>query len=213
MQVNHISHVALILQLLSSFGDGGRVVLISSDSHWPGKNPMEKYPPSIPNDLNLLVRPTIDADKQGRGYHRYATSKLVLTTWMYALNRYLSKDPSLNKVDAIAVNPGNMVDSRALRRNTPISLHRMQKWVYKPLLPLLQLSDATLRTAAPAGVDVIELAVSPIYAGERGFFTLLKKDESSPESNDEGKQQSVWMKTLEWAKIANENTALQAAFE
>lgn len=116
-------------------------------------------------------------------------------------------------MDAIAVNPGNMVDSRALRRNTPISLHRMQKWVYKPLLPLLQLSDATLRTAAPAGVDVIELAVSPIYAGERGFFTLLKKDESSPESNDEGKQQSVWMKTLEWAKIANENTALQAAFE
>lgn len=88
-QVSHISHAALALRLLGSFGEsGGRVILISSDSHWPGKNGMEVYPPNIDN-LEQLVRPTVDEDKQGRGYQRYATAKLAITAWMHALNRHL----------------------------------------------------------------------------------------------------------------------------
>lgn len=90
-QIAHISHAALILRLLGHFHPTGRVVLLSSDCHWPGKNMGEKYPPSIPSDLNLLVNPTVDDDKQGRGFQRYATAKLSMTTWMYALNRYLEK--------------------------------------------------------------------------------------------------------------------------
>lgn len=97
MQVNYISQVALVLRLLGGFADVGRIILISSDAHWPGKNPMEKYPPSIPDDLELLVKPAIDDDKYGRGYQRYATSKLALTTWTHALNRYLQKVRHLNK--------------------------------------------------------------------------------------------------------------------
>lgn len=90
-QVSYISHAALVLRLLGSFSEsGGRVTLISSDSHWPGKNGMETYPPSIDN-LEQLVKPTMDNDKQGRGYQRYATAKLALTTWMHALNRHLTK--------------------------------------------------------------------------------------------------------------------------
>ncbi|RYP05671.1 hypothetical protein DL764_003641 [Monosporascus ibericus] len=213
MQVNFISHATLVLRLLGSFGDGGRILLISSNAHWPGKNPMEAYPPSIPDDLELLVKPTVDDDKQGRGYQRYATSKLALTTWVHALNRYLQEDAGLNKLTAIAMDPGNMVDSRALRTNTPQSLHRMQKFVYKPLLPLLRLMDPTLRTAAPAGVDVIEVAINPAYSGERGFFTVLKKDQSAPESNDKAKQESLWAQTLVWGHITKGNTALQAGFD
>ncbi|KAK5997961.1 Short-chain dehydrogenase iccH-like protein [Cladobotryum mycophilum] len=213
-QVSHISHAALVLRLLGSFDDaGGRVVLLSSDSHWPGKNAMEKYPPAIPDDLELLVKPTVDEDKLGRGYQRYATAKLAITNWMYALNRHLEQDTNLNKVTVVAINPGNMVDSRALRTNTPTSLHNMQKYVYKPLLPILRLiMGPTLRTVAPSGVDVVDLALSAEYAGERGFFTLLKKDESSPDSRDEGKQARPWAQTLTWANISRENTALQAAF-
>lgn len=94
-QVGHISHSALVLRLLGSFAPAGRVVLLSSDSHWPGKNPMEKYPPSIPtNDMELLVKPSADSDKMGRGYQRYATTKLAITTWMYALNEHLQKASS-----------------------------------------------------------------------------------------------------------------------
>jgi len=93
-QVIHVAHAALVLQLLGSFGpDGGRVVLFSSDAHCPGKNSLEKYPPAIPNDLELLVKPAADdpPDNFGRGFQRYAVSKLAVVMWMYALNRYLEK--------------------------------------------------------------------------------------------------------------------------
>ncbi|KAI1323507.1 NAD(P)-binding protein [Xylariaceae sp. FL0255] len=203
LEVNHIAHAALILRLLGSFGATGRIIHISSDSHWPGKNNMETYLPFIPDDPAQLLTPSTDHDKYGRGYQRYAISKLVLTTW----------DPKLGKVTAIAMNPGNMVDSRALRRNTPTSLHRKQKFMFKPLQPLLSLIDLTLRVAALAGADVIELALNSKFASKTGFFTLLMQDESSPESNDEVKQELIWTKTLEWARITEENRALQNAFD
>ncbi len=93
-QVNHLAHAALILRLLGSFGsNGGRVVLFSSDAHWPGKNAFQKYPPAIPTDLESLVKPAADEppDHMGRGFQRYAVSKLAITMWMYVLNRYLEK--------------------------------------------------------------------------------------------------------------------------
>lgn len=93
-QVNHIAHAALVLRLLGSFGsNSGRVVLFSSDAHWPGKNMLEKYPPAIPDDLKLLVKPALDQppDNFGRRFQRYAVSKLAVAMWMYVLNRYLEK--------------------------------------------------------------------------------------------------------------------------
>lgn len=93
-QVNHLAHVALILRLLGRFGsEGGRVVLLATDAHWAGKNGLEKYPPSIPDDLELLVKPVPDKPSEnfGRGFQRYAVSKLAVIMWMYALNRYLEK--------------------------------------------------------------------------------------------------------------------------
>lgn len=93
-QVNYLAHAALVLRLLGSFGpNGGRVVLFSSDAHWPGKNSLEKYPPAIPNDLQQLVKPAADdpPDNFGRGFQRYAVSKLAAVMWMYVLNRYLEK--------------------------------------------------------------------------------------------------------------------------
>ena len=94
IQVSHLAHAALIFRLLGSFGsEGGRIVLFASDAHFPGKNGLEKYPPTLPDDLELLVKPGPDkpVDNLGRGFQRYANSKLAVVTWMYALNRYLEK--------------------------------------------------------------------------------------------------------------------------
>lgn len=92
LQVGFISHTALILRLLDKFGpDGGRINLISSVAHYCRKSPMSAYIPGIPADLDDLAKPPSDTDKQGRGFERYANSKLILTTWTYALNRYLQK--------------------------------------------------------------------------------------------------------------------------
>ena len=79
-QVIHLSHVVLVLRLVgNSQSDGGRVVFLSSDAHWPGKSGLEKYPSAIPNDLELLVKLAQDRsiDNFGRGFQRYAVSKLT----------------------------------------------------------------------------------------------------------------------------------------
>ena len=93
-QVTPIAHVALVCRLLGSFGpSGGRVVLFSSDAHMLGKNGLEKYPPVIPDDLDQLVHPSPDVkpDNFGRGFQRYAVSKLAVVMWMYALNDALER--------------------------------------------------------------------------------------------------------------------------
>ena len=93
-QVNHIAHSALVLHLLRSFGpSGGRIVLFTSDAHWPGKNSLEKVPPKIPASLDELSNPPSDEalDHLARGQNRYALSKLAILMWMYALNRHLEK--------------------------------------------------------------------------------------------------------------------------
>ena len=93
-QVTHLAHAALVLRLLGSFdSNGGRIVLFSSDAHWSGKNSLEKYPPAIPDNIEVLVKPTADepSDNFGRGFQRYAVSKLAVVMWMYVLNRHLLK--------------------------------------------------------------------------------------------------------------------------
>jgi hypothetical protein len=60
-----------------------------------------------------------------------------------------------------------------------------------------------MRASAKAGVDVVDLSMSPKYVGEQGYFTLNKKDESSPESRDESKQDKLWKKSAEWAGVTN----------
>lgn len=93
-QVNHVAHSSLVLRLLASFApSGGRVVLFTSDAHWPGKNGLEKIPPKIPSNLDELARPPSDQSKDHMaiGQNRYALSKLAVLMWMYALNRHLQK--------------------------------------------------------------------------------------------------------------------------
>ncbi|KAI1080738.1 NAD(P)-binding protein [Whalleya microplaca] len=212
VQVNHVSHVALVLRLLGSFrAEGGRIVLFTSDAHMDGVNGLQKYPPSIPDDLNSLLKAAPETDKFGHGFHRYANSKLAILMWTYALNRHLEKDEDLKRITAVAIDPGNLTDSRALRTNTPKFLHYIQKFALQPLRPLLRLHDSTLRSATDAGVDVMELATNKAFPGERGYFKLLKREPSSKDSLDENKQQKLWVKSAEWAKITKENTALASS--
>ena len=73
--------------------------------------------------------------------------------------------------------------------------------------------DPTMRTAAMAGVDVIDLATNKAHSGERGYFTLLKKDVSSPESQDQTKQQRLWEKSLVWTGISSQDTVVRTVYD
>ncbi|KAI8954356.1 putative short-chain dehydrogenase [Xylaria longipes] len=215
IQIGHISHVALVLRLIGSFGpDGGRIVLISSIGHFRKKTHTFPYLPDLPADLDELLRPAPDTDKQGRGFQRYGNAKLLATTWMYPLNNYMLQDPKFQNITVVAINPGGLGDSRCFRNNTPRSIQFMSKFVLKPLMPVInRLADPTFRSSAEAGVDMIEFAVDKAYPGERGYFTLLEKDQSDPLTLDKDAQIRVWKKSAEWARITKDNTALKDALE
>ncbi|KAH8647545.1 putative short-chain dehydrogenase [Tricladium varicosporioides] len=214
LQINHISHVALVLRLIGSFADEGRIVLLSSVGHYRKPNLMTSHLPEIPDNIGLLNHPPPDNDKKGRGFQRYANSKLVITTWMYPLDRYLQQNPKFKNITVVTINPGGLGDSRAFTTNTPSSVKLLQSLVMKPFMSVInRLADPTFRTSAEAGVDIAELAVDKAHPGEHGYFTLLKKDESDPVTMDQDIQRKVWQKSLEWAKITKDNTALKEAVE
>ena len=139
------------------------------------------------DNFDILVHPESKAknDPMGYGFQRYANSKLAIVAWIYVLNRRLhiattntahdnnnSNHSQLkDNITAIAVNPGNLGDSRALCSNTPTSLWIMSRVIIKPLSPLLRMMvDPTMRSAKDAGVDVIDLAVGKDYAHAEGYF-------------------------------------------
>ncbi|KAI1073354.1 hypothetical protein F5B20DRAFT_567334 [Whalleya microplaca] len=96
LQISHIAHAALVLRLIGSFTNEGRIVLFSSIGHYRKPNAMTSYLPDIPDDIDQLHHPPSSKDKLGRGFQRYGTSKLVITTWMYTLNRYLQQNPKFS---------------------------------------------------------------------------------------------------------------------
>ncbi|KAH8427559.1 uncharacterized protein LDX57_005273 [Aspergillus melleus] len=212
-QVNHIAHSVLALRLLGHFGpEGGRIVLFSSDTHFPGQSPLETYPPVIPDDLDLLVKPPTyeKVDHMGRGFQSYSVSKLAITMWMYAINRHLEKEEDLKNITVIAINPGNLTDSRALQVNTPTQVKVMSSFIIRPFSFLLRrFMDPTMRSAGEAAADIVGLATGKINPGEGGYFTLSKKDKSSSDSYNEEVQEKLWKKTLEWGGINRANSALK----
>ncbi|KAI1278995.1 putative short-chain dehydrogenase [Xylaria sp. FL0933] len=196
IQTSHISHVALILRIIRRFSpDAGPIVLLSSVAHFRKKT--------------HLLRPYPDKDKQWRGFQRYSNAKLLITTWIYPLNRYLSQNPKFQNITAIAANPGGLGDSRCFRTNTPRSIQFVAKFVLRSLIPVInRLANPTFRSSVEASIDMIEYAVNEAHPDERGYFTLLKNDESDPLTWDLEMQTKVWKKSAEWARITKENTAL-----
>ncbi|KAM0183430.1 hypothetical protein ACHAPC_006432 [Botrytis cinerea] len=212
MAVNHLAHLAIILRLLGSFRpDGGKIVILGSDSHYPGKSGLEKFPPNLPEDLELLVHPAPDksGEEVGRGFQRYGLSKAAAIMGMYQLNKRLSKDPSLSKISAVAMDPGGLTDSRCMSSGVPSAWWILMRGVLGPLQPLLSYLVPTLRNTKIAATDLIDISVGEEYRVSSGYYVMLNKEESSPESQDEEKQLKLWKKSMGWIKISQDQTPLR----
>ncbi|TEY52431.1 hypothetical protein BOTCAL_0258g00010 [Botryotinia calthae] len=212
MAVNHLAHLAIVLRLLGSFRpDGGKIVILGSDSHYPGKSGLEMFPPNLPEDLELLVHPAPDksGEEVGRGFQRYGLSKAAAIMGMYQLNKRLSKDPSLSKISAVAMDPGGLTDSRCMSSGVPSAWWILMRGVLGPLQPLLRYLVPTLRNTKIAATDLIDISVGEEYRVSSGYYVMLNKEESSPESQDEEKQLKLWKKSMGWIKISQDQTPLR----
>ncbi|KAF2449037.1 hypothetical protein P171DRAFT_428989 [Karstenula rhodostoma CBS 690.94] len=114
MAVNTLAHFNLVLRLLGHVEERGRIVFLSSESHWPGKAGFEVYPPVIPEDMEELVKyeKDVPGEEAGRGFLRYGLSKLAGVMLMYELNRRLQKQPALSNIRVLAVDPGGILANR-----------------------------------------------------------------------------------------------------
>lgn len=95
MAINHLGHLSISLRLLHVLDStNGRIVFLGSQAHWPEKAGLSKgFPTRLPEDLQQLVHPQPEENNTdlGRGFQRYAISKLVITMVMYEMNRRLKK--------------------------------------------------------------------------------------------------------------------------
>jgi hypothetical protein len=106
------------------------------------------------------------------------------------------------------MDPGGIVDSRAFNYPTVPYLWQIILTIVNWLQPVLTLFKPTIRRAADAAQDLVDLSVAPQFAGQEGHFEMRRKVDSSPASHDEGMQALLWCKSLEWSGISQEDTVL-----
>lgn len=118
----------------------------------------------------------------------------------------------MKSITAVAINPGDMPDSRCMNDGVP------KAWQYgttlvAPLLPVLKYVMPNMRSVYQGGLDLIELAVGENFKEKTGYFEGLKEVKGPSESRDERKQKALWTKSLKWAKVGREDTVLKSAFD
>ncbi|CAD6442167.1 2b34ac34-be57-496e-854f-51bc821896e8 [Sclerotinia trifoliorum] len=131
---------------------------------------------------------------------------------MYQLNGRLSKDPLLSNISAVDMDPGGLPNSRCINSGVPPVWRILMKGILRPLQPLLKYLIPTLPNTKGAAVDLIEIAIGKQYRGSSGYFVIVNKDESSPESRDEEMHLELWRKSVNWIKIIEDQTSLKEAF-
>ncbi|KAF2834219.1 NAD(P)-binding protein [Patellaria atrata CBS 101060] len=210
MAIAHLAHLNLTLRLLKSFSkEGGRILLLGSEVHWPGRSaPMERFPPAIPDNLDELIHPPKEReqDEVGKGFYRYSVAKLAVIMCMYELGRRLKETPRFHNISALAIDPGTILDSRAFQQpDVPRSWKLLLSTVLNHLQPVLRFVKPTLRRARDAGPDVAEAAVGAAFKNKSGYFVLRKESESSPETRDKERQGKLFEISLLWCGLTWKN--------
>ncbi|RGP74172.1 dehydrogenase reductase [Fusarium sporotrichioides] len=182
-QVNHLSHYLLVLKLLGSMSQDGRIVMLGSNTHYTDRpHPLFNMRVGIPKDVETLVKPKPDVvgKEYDHGFHRYG-----ITT---------------------AMDPGGMVDSRAHKIQTP--LIRFVFGLIVLLLPILKYFTDELRSSAQSGQELAELAVGDKYQGEKGYFMGARREKEDAICMDADKRDVLWKACWEWAGVKKEETVL-----
>ncbi|KAI4935188.1 uncharacterized protein J4E92_002476 [Alternaria infectoria] len=210
--VNHLAHFALCCRLMSAMDPvHGRIVFSGSGAHRPEEAKLVKeYPTHIPNDLELLVHPEPDKEGEelGRGFQRYAVSKLVSIMVMYELNRRLKAKKDVESIRAVAVDPLDLITSRAFHQPHVPRTIQIMATVVTWLLPLIGYFQPRLVTVEQAAIAFVDVAVADRFDGQEGYFEGKNRVESSQDSLDVDIQQALWSRSVEWCGLDREDVPM-----
>ncbi|MGH8793726.1 MAG: SDR family NAD(P)-dependent oxidoreductase [Stackebrandtia sp.] len=182
--VNYLGHFLLARLLMDHLARPGRIVTVSSGTHYgpprsgwfPG--PRWRHPRQLadPDDSAL-------DGSQKAGRIRYATSKLACVYLTYELSRRLRD----RDVTADAYDPGLMPQTRIGRDYSP-GLRRLHHLVGPLLLALPE-----VRTPESSGADLAWTVTAPELADVTGaYFVGRKPRASSKESYDRDRAAQLW---------------------
>ncbi|KAJ5569455.1 uncharacterized protein N7459_008885 [Penicillium hispanicum] len=209
-QVNHLAHFSLVLRLLRSMNQSGRVVMIGSEVYDPDHvNPISKLGANINSSENLdyLVKPGPDqpGTEHDMGWQRYANSKLANVMFMMSLNQRLQQEPQFKNITVTAMDPGGLVDSRAHTAQRAINQFLFKVFAF--LLPVISIFTNRLRSNADSARDVVALALDPDFESKRGYFDG-RKPITLAHAADVAKRESLWTRCWEWTKLKEDETCV-----
>jgi NAD(P)-dependent dehydrogenase (short-subunit alcohol dehydrogenase family) len=184
---NHLGHHLLVTSLLDDLPADGRIILVSSGTHWPVKS-MGFPPPhwTTPRDL-AGAREADPAPAAGRS--RYATSKLANIYFVHELSRRLAG----RGITVNAYDPGLMPDTGLSRDYPP-----MARAAYRAAAPLISAFVPGARSSRAAAKYLAALVEDDRWATTTGaYLEGPKTGESSPESHDPAREQQLWTESEE----------------
>ncbi|KAF2650308.1 NAD(P)-binding protein [Lophiostoma macrostomum CBS 122681] len=210
-QICHLSHHLLVLKLLESMDKtSGRIVMLGSVVHYPEKpNPLSKFRPGFPSDMDQLVKPLPDGpgEEHDRGYARYGSAKLANVVFMHDLNRRLEANAALAKITVTAMDPGGLPASRSqVGQKKPI---QFMMAIINLLMPLLKHLTTALRPAADAARDLVAVSVEPEFQGRRGYFVGRSPEVDAEISRSREAQESLWAACWRWTGLRAGDTMLE----
>ncbi|WBB47764.1 SDR family NAD(P)-dependent oxidoreductase [Verrucosispora sp. WMMA2044] len=179
---NHLGHHLLVTALVNDLVDGGRIVLVSSGTHWPKKSmgfpaPRWAAPAELADPQEADPAPTA-------GRVRYATSKLANIYFVHELARRLAGRPIMVN----AYDPGLMPDT-ALSRDYPVTVRRL----YRLAAPVIAALVPGARSSRSAARHLGVLVDDPRFASTTGaYLEGPKVGDSSPESHDVARERELW---------------------
>lgn len=186
--VNHLGHFYLINLLLPLVAEGGRIVIVSSDTHDP-RTKTGKPAPIYPGALKLAY--ASENDPRMTNSRRYSTSKLCNIYCCYELNERIQKTG--RNVTVNAFNPG-MMPGTALVRN----YRGFTRFLWYHVAPILIYLKKSVHSVEDSGRKLARLALSPEVEGISGkYFDGADIISTSELSYNEANRKDLWQTSVE----------------
>ncbi|KAI1278922.1 putative short-chain dehydrogenase [Xylaria sp. FL0933] len=220
---NYLGHWLLTLLLLKSMDkESGRIVIIGSQSHDPhdkrnesgGCFTDEKYKTIVQDEdsIEAIAKGTWSSAEEDpswkSGFRRYGAAKLFLIMMMHELQRRLDRDPALNKVCIVGVDPGTM--PTGLQRHAPWLIRVLIFKIVYPIVTWLS-PNGLVRSPSRSASQVLEAATRMTPEGEAPKDAYYFDDQlidTSVESRDVKKRDWLWKKSIEYAHLTQGETVL-----
>jgi NAD(P)-dependent dehydrogenase (short-subunit alcohol dehydrogenase family) len=184
--VNHLGHFLLANLLIDQMRSGGRVIVVSSDTH----DPAQKTGMPAPRYTRALELAAPDSDWAGddspgtAGRRRYTTSKLCNVLFTYeAARRWRDRGITVN-----AFNPG-LMPGTGLARDYP----RYQQLAWRYLMPALTFVRPGVNSPRTSGLALARLATDAGLGSRTGtYWSGNDPVESSSQSYDANLASELW---------------------